>query len=251
MKKLMISALLASTIASTAWAQQNTWTGFYAGARAGYGFGDSRADLALGGQWATETQGLRDAVTNGWSGDLKPKGPLLGLHGGYNHQITNMFVLGAEADFTALNADDASNRTVSTPFVGLTYAVRNEIDVKRIFSLRAKAGLALSQQTLLYVTGGWAWARAEAGAEVLSSGAYSKASKSTHSFDGFIVGGGVEHKITNRFSVRLDYTYSDLGDVTFSTLYRAGSTFVTPAYTETFRQDLKMHQVSVGFNYRF
>ena len=71
------------------------------------------------------------------------------------------------------------------------------------------------------------------------------------SLDGYIVGGGVEQKLGNRLSARVEYNYTDQGRANYATSYRPGSTFVTPAYNENLSQDLRLHLVRVGVNYHF
>ena len=65
------------------------------------------------------------------------------------------------------------------------------------------------------------------------------------------MGGGLEHRFGSNVSLRVEYIYTDQGDVTYTTGYVTGSSFTSPAYTETFTQDLKMHLVRVGFNLHF
>ena len=86
---------------------------------------------------------------------------------------------------------------------------------------------------------------------VQSNGNYRKAALVDRTMDGFIVGGGIEHRLGNNVSARLTYQYADQGDETYTTAYQPGSSFTTPAYTETVTQDLRLHLVRVGVNYRF
>ena len=97
-----------------------SWTGFYVGAFAGYGWNNYNI------------VGLGTGTGNG---------PLLGATIGYNYQI-NQFVLGAEADlaFAAITGRPAAapNFSLRTNMLG---------------SVRARAGFAVDR-ALLFVTGG-------------------------------------------------------------------------------------------------
>jgi len=97
-----------------------TWTGFYIGANAGYGWGNVKPNVA---------------------GDLD--GFIGGGQVGYNYQI-GQFVLGAEADFQGADLSTGSNvfgDSVRTEYFG---------------TVRARVGVAFDR-FLPYVTGGWAY----------------------------------------------------------------------------------------------
>ena len=253
MKKLSLFVSTAFALFATpAFAQDADWTGPYVGVQAGYGTGSSDSDVALSGAWTSESQGLRDYVTSTFADSRKPEGFNFGGQLGYNYQTAGNFVLGAEADFTILNADDGRSTGLvpTTPFPSLSYNFGNGVDAKHMFSLRARAGVAM-EKTLIYASGGWAWTKAEFAATMSSNGGYNKAGGTKKTLDGFIIGGGVEHKFSDTVSARLDYAYTDQGGTSYVTGYLPGSTFVTPAYTETLRQDLDMHLIRVGLNFHF
>jgi outer membrane immunogenic protein len=105
-----------------------SWTGFYLGAHAGYGFGRSTAVDIIGNAFQVNTSG-----------------PLVGGQIGFNYQI-NQIVLGVEADlaYTAIGGHNPLPITVRNMALG---------------SLRARAGYAFDR-SLLYVTGGLGFQRA-------------------------------------------------------------------------------------------
>jgi opacity protein-like surface antigen len=55
--------------------------------------------------------------------------------------------------------------------------------------------------------------------------------------------------LDEKWSLRVEYLRTDLGDMTFDTGYRAGSTF--PGYSENVRQDLTLQTVQLGVSYKF
>jgi opacity protein-like surface antigen len=251
MIKYATALVLSCALAAPAAAQD--WTGPYVGVHLGYGTGSSDAEGALSGQWDIESQALRDEVTDFISHDLDPKGAVYGVQAGYDFQANNNLVFGVEADFSLLGVDD-DRSTPLTPTAtspSLSYAASNGVDAKHMFSLRGKAGVALGSSSLVYVDAGWAWVKAEYDAALSSNGGYMKAGSRTKTSNGFVIGGGFEHRLAANVSARLDYSYTDQGGVRFANDYLPGSTFASPVYTETYEQDLKLHLIRVALNYRF
>ncbi|MFM5947964.1 MAG: outer membrane protein [Novosphingobium sp.] len=251
-KYFSIAAIAAATLASPAFAQdgEDDWNGAYIGVHVGYNGLKSDSAVALGGAWSTESTALQNEVTTRWSTSQSIDDLNYGAQIGYNFNAGGA-VLGVEADISLLNGDDVrSSAQASTAFPALTYTYGNVVDPKHAISVRAKVGLPMGK-TLFYAHGGWQTVRADVGASILSNGGYSKAAAVTENFDGYIVGAGIEHKLGSNISARLEYAYSDLGDVSYATAYRAGSTFTSPAYNETFTQDMRMHSVRLGLNFHF
>jgi len=250
-QKLLI--LAASCLLSTsALAANGDWSGWYVGGHAGHGSGDSDARVSLGGAWSSESQALRDDVSNGWSTGLDPSGSAFGLQFGMLHQFPSGFVLGAELDYSAMGLDD-DRRTGPTPtaaFPTLTYDYGNSVEVDSKYSLRARFGYA-SGRHLFYLTGGWARADVDAVASVASNGNYLKRGAFSDTLDGTEVGAGYEFDFGNQWSMRAEYLRTDVDDFRFDTVYEAGSAFVSPAYTESFRQDLDFDVIRLGLSYRF
>lgn len=252
MKKIAVLAALSATcLAAPAYAEDADWTGAYIGVHAGYTGTKSDSAVTLGGAWSTESSSLRNDVTTNWSTKQSLDDMNFGAQIGYNFDAGGA-VVGLEADFSVLNGEDVSSRgpIAATGFPSVTYTYGNRVDPKHQFSVKAKLGAPMGN-TLIYAHGGWAWTRADVGAEVLSNGNYSKEGRVTETFDGFTVGAGIEHKFSPGVSARIEYAYADQGDVTYDTAYRPGSAFVTPAYTETFTQDLRSHSVRLGINFHF
>lgn len=156
----------------------NTWSGPYAGVTLGYGFaGTSEVDpeAALPGV---------DVDTDGFT-----------AHGfaGINGQ-SGAFVYGLEGDvgYNGTEGEDGG------------YEVENGADG----SLRARLGYAVTDNLLVYGTGGGAAKQME-----VSQGGVSDDSTML----GYTVGAGVDAKLTDNVFGRLEYRYSDYGSETFTT----------------------------------
>lgn len=145
-----------------------SWTGLYAGFNAGAGESSDNAYTNLLGQ------------TGG-----RLRGALAGLQGGYNYQLSPLFVVGIEND---LDWTGLSNRNS---------AVGPEVKVPWMTTGRARAGVALlDSRLLLYGTAGLATAD-------LKDGATSKMKM------GWTAGGGVEYAFMPKWSAKVEYLYAD------------------------------------------
>lgn len=240
--------LAAAVLAAPAVASAQDWTGFYIGAEANHASGDSSAEVTLGGQWSTESAALRDGVTNLWSTELKPDGFGGAFFAGYNHEMASGVVIGFEASYAFLEAEDSRLTPQTAPLStlpSLTYSVGNSADVGSAVNLRGRIGYDFDP-LLAYVIVGYSWADVTFGAEVLSSGGYSKVGERSDTVGGITWGLGGAWRLNRSWSMRAEYTRTDYEDLTFTTVYRPGSTFVSPAYNETFTQDLSLDTFSIG-----
>jgi len=158
----------------------DTWTGPYIGAFGGYAWLDANDD----GEY--ESEGITDG------GPVK--GFLVGGLLGYNHQMENI-VLGIEADlaYSFANGDVVNDDDEVA-----------DTDLNFLGTVRGRAGMVFgeSDNTLLFVTGGLAVGDFDADFEGQSDGA-------THL--GYVIGAGLEHMVTESFSIKAEYNYMDFG----------------------------------------
>lgn len=152
-----------------------TWTGFYVGGNAGYGWGNVNTNGGL-------------ALTN--TGDLD--GFIGGGQVGYNYQM-GQFVLGVEADIQGADLNTGNT------FGGL------RIKTDYFGTVRARAGFAFDR-FMPYVTGGWAYGNVK----TTIPGTFFSSDK-THT-GGWALGGGLEYAITNNLIAGVEYLYVDLGE---------------------------------------
>jgi outer membrane immunogenic protein len=162
-------------------APANNWTGFYLGALLGYTWGKAN----------TSGAGVGDVDTDGIDG---------GGYVGYNYQLNNNFVIGAEADLLASASDGDKD--------GL------EVDQGINGSLRARAGFALDR-FLFYGTGGVALTDLKIDA--------AGAGDASNTLWGWTIGAGTEAMITPNITARIEYRYTDYQDKDFDLGGGAGS----------------------------
>ena len=190
------------------------WSGFYVGVHGGYGWGDLNS-ATLGGS----------SDIDGWFG---------GGQIGWNWQgAGSPWVFGIEVDsaFAKIENDTtvAAGAVVANAF--------SEIDY--FGTARARLGYAFDR-TLIYATGGLAWANNEIGVSVAAPGFVAGAT-SSNMHVGYAVGGGVEWALSPNWSAKVEYLYLDLG----SEDYFGGTG------NGGFEADLQAHTVKVGLNYKF
>ena len=204
-----------------------TWTGFYVGANAGYGF-----------------RGGSSSYTDATYGTVTESGSKGGFVGGgqigYNYQLTpgSGWVLGAEADFQGTTFGRRGDGSIGTTSY---YGVAPSLDW--FGTVRGRLGYAFDRW-LVYGTGGFAYG---GGSASPYASAYPYTLPDTTRL-GYAVGGGVEYALTDHVSVKVEGLYVDLGKKSSGTTYYDSS---VPAYYGTGRSDSGFGVVRGGLNYRF
>lgn len=197
-----------------------SWTGFYLGAQAGYGFSGTN-NLSVNG-----TPG---AFAN--LGNLAPRGFRGGLMAGYNWQFAGTpFLAGVEGD---INIGGLERKLAGTA-AALTYSASSKVGVDG--SLRARLGFTFDR-ALIYATGGLAMADSKY-TLATSTPAVSSLNNSKMR-TGYTVGAGVDYAFTNNLFGGLEYRYTSLGKKTLSNGYV--STVAEPNW----------HQVMARIGYKF
>ena len=227
------------------------WTGLYVGANAGYAWGRSDLGTVLdpASSWPIEGVAFQNEFVALSNRRLNPAGAIGGLQIGANWQ-TGALVLGVEAD---ANATDIGARTIFTGLNPPTTRTFNEsIRNDWLVTVRGRAGYAVDK-TLLYVTGGLAVGSVKGSWDLTSGNGYTKTGSVSDTKVGWTVGAGVEHAFAPNWTVKLEYLYTDLGSVDYTSAYVPGSTFAPPGsnYVEHISQDFTFHTVRAGLNYKF
>jgi outer membrane immunogenic protein len=205
-------------------AQAYDWSGFYAGANAGFGFGrDLTTAFAPGPGEATR---------------IGSTGALGGGQIGYNWQVRNLglgnLIFGFETDIQG--ADLESNRTCGLAICGVGFGVQYSQRLDWFGTARARIGVATGP-VLSYVTGGFAYGNVETTFERLAGGGGSSDQIRT----GWTAGTGVEASLGGNWTGKIEYLYLDLGT-------QSGISLLPT--TLTFSSDIREHIFRVGLNYR-
>jgi outer membrane immunogenic protein len=194
-----------------------TWTGFYLGLNAGWGW-DAKVDNLL--ITTTPLLGGYPATAAG----TNPTGPFAGVDVGYNWQVANFLVFGFEADFEGSNIQNGFQNRVIDVFGDQLSA---EQALNAFSTIRGRLGLAYNN-FLVYGTGGLAYGDVHNRVvDVLSVPPTGTVNMSQDAWQsGYAVGGGVEYMFAPHASLKVEYQYIKLGSFTGSALESPPSGFV-------------------------
>ena len=229
------------------------WSGFYVGVHAGYGFGDNDTvstvgQPPLGTLPPTNILNVTGGARPGSVG-LDRDGFVGGGQIGYNWQTGPNWVFGFETDISY--TDFNTSRTVITsPLAGpgsLSNTFSSNMDY--FGTVRGRLGYSWDR-TMVYATGGLAYARIENSAQFTgTAGQLQFVASSDRTKTGYTVGGGIEHAFSPNWSMKAEYLYYDLGSNTLAVNVIPGSLGGGTGYDTRFDHD--GHIVRAGLNYKF
>ncbi|MDB5590988.1 outer membrane beta-barrel protein [Enterovirga sp.] len=219
-----------------------TWTGFYVGVNAGYGFSDSNRNNVFGlpAGSVINSAGTNGVLTLNNVGDSNRDGFVGGGQVGYNYQM-GMFVLGIEADAQYKDFGNRSNTGFggTYTFVGATgiafappaaaVGFGNDRSSSDFFgTVRGRLGVAFDR-TLIYGTGGFAYDEHRSG---------------------YAAGGGVEYAFTPNLTGKIEGLYVNLD----RNNNNGSAAFFNPALNTVTLNDRRNNDFAVvraGINYKF
>jgi outer membrane immunogenic protein len=249
-----------------------TWTGFYAGVNAGYGFGVNNRNnntftVVNPGTVTPNFFPAGTVITTG-NGNNNLDGFVGGGQIGYNYQIGN-FVIGIEAD--AQYADLGNRRNTGTTvavlpagavapaFFGATNTSLSSVDF--FGTVRGRLGFAMDR-FMVYGTGGFAYGDGggnrncvvAATGFVVTAGACGNNNNDFRT--GYAAGGGVEYAFTPNLTGKIEGLYVDLGrnrQNNFLGLVGAGGAAGVPVFRTSGGNNNSDEFVVIraGLNYKF
>lgn len=231
MKAVLLAAASAVLIAVPAQAQDE-FDGVYAGISIGYDFqagdGDEFITFDRGsngsfGETVTTAAGA-NAFSPGFCGGAATSpqntncvgdsdGVTIAGRLGYDSQMGKL-VLGVVGEIGTADVRDAVSAFSTTPAF---YYMERRIDYTA--ALRLRAGFTPAAKTLIYATGGLAYAKLDQEFET-SNAANSFTVIADEDAWGYQIGAGIEQKIGRNFTLGVEYLYADYGDD--DTLIRVG-----------------------------
>jgi|FEC22Drversion2_1045045.scaffolds.fasta_scaffold01453_2 high affinity Mn2+ porin len=212
--------------ASAAFADEPGRSGFYVGGHVGYMFGTANATL---GDPTDPTLGLD------WASGSSPFGTLFaGVQAGYEHFFPSRLMLGLELD---MSFPDYMGLAPVMSYRATGSGTANE-QLEYLATLRGRAGYSIGSWTPFF-TGGLAWGSTRVSRTDLTT-ANEEAYPSNVRL-GYAAGGGVDYRLDNRWSTRLEYLYTNLG------------LFGLPFASAPARYDSQydLHRFRVALNYKF
>ena len=233
-----------------------TWTGFYIGVNAGYGF-DGRHSYTVTANDPVAAPGLAGGFVAPGAVN-KGTGFTGGGQIGYNYQLGNFAGFGGNGVVVGVEADAAytDNHKTST-FIGTagdTTTFHSSTDY--IGTVRGRVGYAFDR-VLLYGTGGFAYGNAGDAVSVFDpGGTYAGARSNMRT--GYAYGGGLEYALptasflnffnSSAVTIKAEFIHYDLG--TTSLLVPGTSGFAVGS-SFTARTRIEGNLIRGGLNYKF
>jgi outer membrane immunogenic protein len=220
-----------------------TWTGCYIGGN-------------VGGAWSRQTgdfAGVPAIAQVPGTIDQNDSSVIGGVHLGCNYQLDPRFVVGVEGDWswTGLNGSGSAPNILAPAGPVLAGGINMSSDTKWIASLRARLGWVVMPQTMIYATGGGAWAKTDyAGLDANSTGCPVGCGvvSFSNTKSGWVAGGGVEYMLTPNWFVRAEYLHYEISGA--SAISYAAFTGGGPFAAFNWN-DLKVNEVRAGISYKF
>lgn len=240
------------------------WSGFYFGLNGGYG--DPRGtDISatnagnFGGGFGTK---LRATTTNAIPTHVgsDPRGFVGGGQFGYNWHFAPMWVAGLEADLQFSDMKGSGSATGFASATGPTMSALATANASQTLdwfgTLRARGGYLAAPNFLLYGTGGLAFGHVKGSTSIvencfnvcnpIAAGAGSGSADRA----GWTAGGGFEWAVDSHWSVKTEYLYVHLGDLSYANgalNFDGPLSSVRTTSTAHFNSSIGR----VGVNYRF
>ena len=226
-----------------------TWTGIYVGGQIGYGWGQNNTNFG-------------DNFGDFTSFSYNASGVIGGAHVGYNLQLNQwgpqwgQFVIGLEGDVDGTSLSKSSTLFVPfgaslgfAPYAGVgSFNVNHSVEG----SIRGRIGYAWDR-ALIYATGGVAFGGFNGNACVNYAAttqfdAFGACASASTTRVGWTVGGGIDYAVTNNWSIRAEYRYTDFGH---ATVFANGLTNPIAGDLGAFvNRHFKENRVQVGFSYK-
>jgi outer membrane immunogenic protein len=225
-------AIVYSEPAPVAPASFYSWTGGYVGFNLGYGGGKAKHPFSVTDTTGTLASGSLNMNSSGFLG---------GVQAGWNFQA-DQIVYGVEADFQGGNVKGETNISANVPGAGaLDAAIGTKLNWYG--TVRARLGYTATDRFLVYATGGLAYGETKSYAKGdLGGAAFNESVKKTKT--GWTVGAGAEYAVTDNWTVKSEYLYTDLGKANvFSDTIGGADVNIDRKFN--------FHTVRVGFNYKF
>lgn len=261
---------------------KSSWTGIYIGFNAGYGANNINVyntAVGLGPNISSASTGQNTPIIAGNTTATYFGGPVAGGQIGYNHELINHIMLGAELDFNYadINSNHITNTPVYnynfTPTTGLISNSTARTGLDWIGTARIRIGYTLGK-FLPYVTGGISYGQLtnESSATQasffnnnisnfsFSTGTnFSSTGNSSSVNFGWAAGAGAEYLVADNWSVKGEYLFTQLSGLGGQTnavqaLYSSGTNATSvnsggPLFNYGTMSAFGIHQARIGLNY--
>ncbi len=217
------------------------WTGFYLGFTRGFGGGV--LDSGMGLVSATPGVSVSGGATN------RASGFTAGGMAGYNYQLSNYFVLGAETDFQWSDIRASSQFARFANYPGFLANSDSGAGLNWYGTVRGRVGYSIGR-VMPYVTGGLVYGQLEAKGTPLPGANSMSFGSATQTNTGWTMGAGADIAITKNLSARSEYLFLSLPSVGGSAVgaLQPGGVPLAGSFGA---YPYGVHTVRGGLNYRF
>ena len=242
------SAMPVKAVAAAVW----SWSGFYVGGHAGYGWGRDPFNTLVALTQPTLQAQFPPVVLNG----VNSQGFVGGFQAGANWQA-QAWVGGMEIDLSSGNLKGTGSIT-GLDQIGRSVSLTQTDKFDLLGSARARLGYLVWPNVLLYGTGGLAWTRLEQtatshlGANFFTADTTTITTMPSWRF-GWVAGAGGEARLWNtNWLARLEYLHYDFGTSGNSlTAFTTGGAIVAFIVPTTTSRHSSADIVRAGFGYKF
>jgi outer membrane immunogenic protein len=228
------------------------WGGFYLGGSIGGN---------ITSNWNADTEGDTTFSFDNNNGGLVPitldtgKGGLIGgVEAGYNYQFS-AFVVGAEADISAIQASGGGSFTSFATLMGSKFTTSASEKMDYLSTVRLRVGYTPLDRFLVYASGGVAFGGVQTSGNVVmnSTPANQWNGSSSEIRSGYTLGGGLEYALTQNITLKGEYLYYNIGSrdslVTGNAGVRANPSL--DAYFYDYKTTTAGSILRAGVNYKF
>ena len=226
------------------------WQGFYVGVHGGAGIMTAERD--------TNSFFYNDIFPTvnyaESSDDHFDAGLIFGGQVGYDHKLGNSVVLGIQAsgNFGSLRSKtDEFSYQIYPSDVAVDYGEAS-VSISSRYSASLKLGTLVNPNTLVYLVGGWSWAKLKYDAFQYSASTFAgleniSINEGSDSTSGWHGGVGFETKLTDSLGLTMEYRYHNFKEVSSESIF-GGGPYV--GYSEM-KVDPSVHTATIGLNYKF
>jgi outer membrane immunogenic protein len=226
-----------------------TWSGCYVGGSAGTSTGKSQ-HFATAGSTFSNPAFANNQIPAGTpiTEEFNVSGFIGGFQGGCNWQW-GAWVFGIEGDGSATNKSGQGPELPLVPLFAGSANWVSETQERWLVTARARLGWTIWDRTMVYVTGGGAWAKIDASEWVFATngtGPIRTGHQESNTRGGWTVGGGAEYAVGYGWSVKGEFLYVKFDDYTTFTTGPFAAMSVSPREVK-----LEDYIWRAGMNYRF
>jgi len=299
---VLIGSIFLFTSASSI-AGVQTWTGLKIGI--GAGSSTNKATQTSSGDASNDYSGFNEdqsgykgvASSANGTANLNSTKTIGILDATYDYQINDKFVLGLTGNFdfgknkktgsivgtTSVSSIDGSGYS-GYPYGGNSSTTSSKTEITSSFQTKNAVGLGLragflaNQNTLLYLTGGYAGTKAKSsylykttesgiqndfsgyGSPLNSSSTFTNEVSQSKWMNGYFIGAGLESKLSERVSLKLEYRFTDYGKMKTNASDNAGNFDATMGSisngyisSSSFQNEIELKQQAIRatLNYNF